>query len=193
MYCTECGAAVSGANQFCTNCGARAPTPAPRIAPVGGGPPTPIAPSRRRSLVALLPGGAPRALYIAAAIAVVLGGAAGGAWLATKGERPSETAPDTAMASAGGARRQSGRAASPAAPIVGAPGWYGWSNGVGNLGRDVELGRWVGPFHRVNSTAKNFSELCQSVGRVCARVVDWENHGQPCGSRPDGSRLALCT
>jgi len=72
------------------------------------------------------------------------------------------------------------------------PGWYGWASGVPKIDREGELRGHVGSFKRVGNAGGSFNDLCQSIGKRCSKVMDWEGHPQSCSSGHDGSRVAFC-
>lgn len=65
---------------------------------------------------------------------------------------------------------------------------------LSQLDRETALRRHVGGFTRIcPSGATNFAQLCQSLGKTCQKVVDWEGHDKGCTENGhDGSRVALC-
>jgi hypothetical protein len=81
-------------------------------------------------------------------------------------------------------------AVDPAAPTY-ANGWYGFSNAP-NLDRERELHNIEPAFTRIHAVG-TFDTLCITIGKSCAKVVDFQKNNKACNENPnDGSRLAYC-
>ncbi len=83
--------------------------------------------------------------------------------------------------------------------------WLGFANNTSPQGRDGELQKRCGFFTRINvsGNASSFDELCQSIGRKCVRVCDWQGVTFSCNENTkwtpdgrvpgrDGTRVAFC-
>lgn len=83
------------------------------------------------------------------------------------------------------------------APTASADGseWVGFENSTNVKDRENDLQSHVGQFRRVTAEG-NFLDLCNSIGKQCVQVRDWEGRDFTCqgGSNAgrDGTRLALC-
>lgn len=76
-------------------------------------------------------------------------------------------------------------------------GWYGFENS-NNKDREKELHNKCSKNYKriVVSSGTTFDALCNSIGRKCKRVCDWEGNAKGCNDSPyswgDGARIAYC-
>jgi hypothetical protein len=71
-------------------------------------------------------------------------------------------------------------------------GWYGFENSP-NKDRESELRARCSPnFTRINvPSGTHFNALCESIGKKCVRVCDWEGSTKSCSESPYAYGTAL--